>query len=129
LQYAKSVRSGFTLIELIIVIVIVGILAMAAIPKYFANIERARKAEATSSMSAIRDTLQSYKSVYGVYPADDTFPIVVVVEGETITTVAQPSSGNFTFGYNSATITATHVGGNCDYTMNIASGAIGEVCS
>lgn len=55
-------KKGFTLVELIIVVVIVGILASAAIPMMRANIERARKSEAIAALGAIRTAERLFAS-------------------------------------------------------------------
>ena len=50
----KQKKKGFTLIELIIVVVIIALLALIAIPKYSANINKARKAQVWSVLKGIR---------------------------------------------------------------------------
>ncbi|MCX5695115.1 MAG: prepilin-type N-terminal cleavage/methylation domain-containing protein [Candidatus Omnitrophica bacterium] len=123
----KKNRKGFTLIELIIVVVIVGILALVAIPRYFANIEKARKAEALSSMRSIREAIMGYYAANNAYPTANSFPITVNIDGDDVMVVEQPSSTNFAYSYTSTVITAAHTGaGVCTYTMNIASGSIGK---
>ena len=55
-------NQGFTLIELMIVVVIVAIFAAIAIPSYQHFIRRANVAEAQQEMSKIAEQLQRYKS-------------------------------------------------------------------
>lgn len=47
-------RAGFTLVELMVVIIIVGVLAAAAVPIYSAFVKKARVSEAKASIGTIR---------------------------------------------------------------------------
>jgi len=51
-------NSGFTLLEIIIVIIIVGVLASIALPKFFRTVEYSRSTEALSSMNSIRQSIE-----------------------------------------------------------------------
>jgi len=119
-----EIKKGFTLIELIIVIVIVAILAMVALPRYYANIQKARRAEAVSTLSSIRDAMMCYHTLHGYFP--DDFPIEAILEGDTIISMEQPESTGFVYTFDSTTITATRIEGtgDSDYTMNVNSGQI-----
>ena len=75
-------NKAFTLIELIIVVVIISILALVAIPKYFANVNKARRAQVYSVLRAIREAELAYYATYGAYAT--TYPIVVQVDGDQI---------------------------------------------
>jgi type IV pilus assembly protein PilE len=52
--------AGFTLIEMMIVVAIVGILAAIALPSYFNYIKRSRIIEATSALGDIRSQMEKY---------------------------------------------------------------------
>ena len=53
-------RKGFTLIELIMVTIILGILAAVAIPRYMTSVEKAESAAEDAVISAIKAGLETY---------------------------------------------------------------------
>ena len=65
-------KSGFTLLEIIIVIIIVGILASLAMPKFFKTVEYSRATEALGSLGAIRRAMDiCYQPTQSYAPCTD----------------------------------------------------------
>ena len=60
-------RKGFTLIELMIVVVIIGILAAIAIPKFNNASARAKEKEADGILKQFYTLQQTYYAEHGVY--------------------------------------------------------------
>lgn len=52
-------KSGFTLLEILVVIIIVGVLASVAMPQLFRNVERSRATEALSSLGATKMSIEA----------------------------------------------------------------------
>lgn len=63
--------SGFTLIEVMVVVVILGILAAVIVPKIMSRPEQARIVKAKQDISAIQSALDLYKLDNGYYPTTD----------------------------------------------------------
>ena len=70
-------REGFTLIELMIVVAIIGILAAIAIPNFLKFQLRSKTGEAKANLAAIRTAEEGYFSEYGIYVGTVKTPAVV----------------------------------------------------
>lgn len=64
----KIVQKGFTVVELIVVVVVIGILARVTIVAYSGAQERAEYGKAQSDIKNIYDAIIIYKSQTGAYP-------------------------------------------------------------
>lgn len=60
-------KKAFTLLEIIIVIIIVGVLVSIAFPRFFTIIEKSRSSEAYGQISALRTALQMCYTQKGKY--------------------------------------------------------------
>ncbi len=68
----RPLERGFTLIELMIVVAIIGILAAIAIPKFAEMIRKTQEGKTRGNLAAVRGALNIYYGDNdGIYPADD----------------------------------------------------------
>jgi len=64
-----SKKSGFTMIEIILVVIIIGILAGIAIPRMGGKTEKAYLAQAKSNIVALSMAIQEFEMMNGDYPS------------------------------------------------------------
>lgn len=77
-------KRGFSLIELMIVIVITGLLAAVAVPIYSNNVLKAKRAEADGALGSIMKQLEIYRAEYGRFPKERKDEYVIGSEWNTI---------------------------------------------
>lgn len=68
-QHTASRNAGFTLLELLIVIVIIGVLALLILPSITSAPKKANDSKRITDIQAIRKALQEYYLDYNQYPA------------------------------------------------------------
>ncbi len=71
MQNRLNDKRGFTLIEIMIVIVILGMLAAIVVPKLMGNTDKAKVADAKVQIRNLESALKMYKLDNGVYPTTD----------------------------------------------------------
>jgi prepilin-type N-terminal cleavage/methylation domain-containing protein len=69
---SRSRRAGFTLVELAVVIVIIGVLAAFGVPRFIKSVEKSKASEAFEYLASVRTAQERYQSQYGTYATDVT---------------------------------------------------------
>lgn len=100
----KAIQKGFTLIELMIVIAIVGVLAVVALPAYQDYTARAQMSEALTLAEGQKSAVVEYYSDKGTFPADNAAAGIAAastITGKYVASVTVATAND------KATITAT----------------------
>jgi type IV pilus assembly protein PilE len=138
-------HSGFTLIELMIVLVVVAILAAFAIPSYIEQIHKSRRADAIRTLGQLQLGLERWRAenpCYGqsggagcptTFTASGTYPAVPTATDSPYYSLAITAASATPTGY---VITATRRSGSgqatdrCgDYTFTMAAGVLSKTIS
>ncbi len=110
LSRTQFLRRGFTLIELIVVVAIVGVLLTLVTPRYFKSIDRSKETVLKTNLSATRDALDKFYSDTGKFPdslaelADKrylrTLPFDPITDSADTWTIVAPPDGQPGLVYN-----------------------------
>jgi len=67
----KKAQSGFTLLELLVVVVIIGLLAGYVAPRFFGQLSKAERQTAVAQIQAFEQALDQFRLDMGRYPRTD----------------------------------------------------------
>ena len=107
-------QRGFTLVELAIVIVIIGVLASFGVPRFRDAVERSKAGESLNYLSAVRAAQERYHAREGTY-ADDMTNLDISIPTPKYFTVGDIAAGSTDDLEDSWQLTLTRVGVSAGY--------------
>lgn len=125
----KKRQEGFTIVELLIVIVVIGILAAIVITTYSGIQAKARNAKRQTDLNSVQTNLEAFYSTNGYYPSFADLNNATVVSGSTWTATNMKSLDLTALLDPSSTCTQTTTNNCLEYTTTTTtnSGGYGYV--
>ena len=112
---SKNGERGFTLVELAVVVVILGVLAAFGVPRFMASVERSKASEAFTYLSSIQTAQERYQARQGTY-ANKVDTLDIDLEDPQYFTVGAFSLPSGTKSYQSGwSMTLTRKGASSGY--------------
>lgn len=109
-----SWKTGFSLVELAVVVVIIGVLAAFAVPRFRASVERSKAAEAFNYLSAVQAAQERYHARQSTY-ADDLSVLDIKLTAPKYFSVGTPTAGATGDIQDSWELTLTRTGASAGY--------------
>ncbi|MEK7634166.1 MAG: type II secretion system protein GspG [Patescibacteria group bacterium] len=131
-----KIKSGFTLIEILVVVTIIVLLTAVAVISYSAFLKQSRDAKRKTDLGQISAALEMYRSNSNTYPVGSVYATTLLVLTTPITYIqslpTDPKSSSYSYYYTGTasdytiaaylegggtTCVAGQCGGNCNYCL------------
>ncbi len=116
----KKSKRGFTLTEVLVVVVVIGILAAVVLPKYRKMMDTYKTAEAERLMESVRNVQETYYELNGSYLPPNKVTVFPGLDGRF-------ESENFTYVLGEDYMTAESYNQTLSYTLEMDYDT-GEIC-
>jgi type IV pilus assembly protein PilE len=86
---------GFTLVEVLAALVILGVLLGVALPSFTGSLRKSRRSDAVAALTAVQQAQERWRSVHGAYAADGDLAVATSATPPGLGLSASTPSGNY----------------------------------